>query len=220
MVSASDAVVHPKSVVRGQGVAHRDFHVAGEAVLAVGAVRLQQQSVPKRLDRIALAGKAAVQVVAAVVGLQLVRPAVQGEGRALDAVGVPAHKGAAVGGGVQLVFLDGVVAQHHVHRAAPRRDDDVLDDGPIVQHADRQAAGIGQNILVDRVPAAGEPEKFAFDLGHDCLPPSAGTSPTGRAGQYGPDAKNDPFLYDYITISGALQGNILYPEYNFSGYIW
>src|SRR5699024_9263068 len=92
----------------------------------------------------------------------------------LDAVGIAAHKGTAVGGGVQLVLLDGVVAQHHIHRPAPGRHDDVFDDGPVVQHADRQPSRVGQDILVDRVPGAGEPEKFGFDLGHDvCLLPPA-----------------------------------------------
>src|SRR5699024_3054470 len=67
-----DPVVHPEGVVRGEGVADRDLHVAGEAVLPVGAVGLQKQGVPKGLDRIGFAGKAAVQMVAAAVGLQLV----------------------------------------------------------------------------------------------------------------------------------------------------
>ena len=169
-----DPVIHPEGVVRGEGVPDRDLHVAGEALLAVGAVGFQQQGVAEGFDRVGFAGKAAVQVVAAVVGLQLVGLAVQGKGRPLDAVGIAPHKGAAVGGGIQLVLLNGVVAQHHVHRPAPGRDDDVLDDGPVIQHTDRQSAGIREDILVDRVPAAGEPEQFGFDLGHDvCLLPPA-----------------------------------------------
>ena len=70
-------------------------------------------------------------MVGAVVGLQLIGLAVEGEGGVLDPVCIAAHKGAAVGGGVPLVLLQGVVAQHHIHRPAFGGDDDILDDRPV-----------------------------------------------------------------------------------------
>lgn len=52
-----DAVVHPQGVVLGEDVPHRNFQVAGEAVLARRALGLQQQGIAEGLDVVDLLGK-------------------------------------------------------------------------------------------------------------------------------------------------------------------
>ena len=126
-----DAVVHPQGVVLGEDVPHRNFQVAGEAVLARRALGLQQQGIAEGLDVVDLFGEGAVQMIPAVVGLQLVFPAAHAELRVLDAVGVPPHKGAAAGaaGRIEILFVvgKGIVAHHDIHRTLFCGDKDVFD---------------------------------------------------------------------------------------------
>ena len=102
-----------------QGVGHLDRQVSGVALLAVGALEGQGEAVLRLLlhrpDLLVKAPGAAVEVVLPVVGRQRVLRPVQGEGGPADAVAVPADEGADVL--VLLpVVLQGVKAQHHVHR--------------------------------------------------------------------------------------------------------
>ena len=146
-----DAVIHAECIVLGEGIAHRDLQVAGEPVLTVGAFGLHEQGVAKGFDPVELAAEAAVEVVGAVVGLQLIGLAPHGKYCILDAVGVAAHKGTAAGaaGGVEvrLVVCHGVVTHHHVHRAVFGRHDDAFDHATVVQYADGQPTGVGQDIF-------------------------------------------------------------------------
>ena len=146
-----DAVIHAECIVLGEGIAHRDLQVAGESILAVGAFGFHEQGVAKGFDPVELAVEAAVQVVGAVVSLQLVGRAAHAELCILNAVGVAPHERTAAGAGrgqeVRLVIGHGVVADHHIHRAVFGRYDNVFDHTAVVQHTHRQSAGVGQGIL-------------------------------------------------------------------------
>ena len=148
-----DAVIHAECIVLGEGIAHRDLQVAGESILAVGAFGFHEQGVAKGFDTVELAIEAAVQVVGAVVGFQLIGLAAHVEHGVLDAVGVPAHERAAAGTAGRFKVLDvigvGVVAQHHIHRPALGGHPDILDDTAVVQHTDRQPAGVRDDVFID-----------------------------------------------------------------------
>ena len=94
-----------------------------------------------------------MQVVGAVVGFQLVGLAAHAEGGILDAVGIAAHERAAAGTAGRFKVLDvigvGVVAQHHIHRSALGGHPDILDDTAVVQHTDRQPAGVRDDVFID-----------------------------------------------------------------------
>ena len=163
-------VIHAEGIVLGEGIAHRQLQVAGEAVLAVRALGLHQQGVAKGLHPVQLTGEAAVQVVGAVVGFQLIGLAAHAEGGILDAVCIAAHERAAAGaaGGreVILIICHGVVAQHDIHRAVLGRNDDVFNDASVVQNAHRQAAGVGKDVLCNICALFGHTEGLGADLCH------------------------------------------------------
>ena len=192
-------VVHAEGIVLGEGIAHGDLQTAGEAVLAVRAFRLHQQGVAEGLDPVDLAVEAAVQVVGTAVGFQLVGLAAHAEHRILDAVGIAAHKrtaaGAAGGCEIRLIIRHGIVPHNDIHRAVFRRHDDVLDDAAIIQYADRQAAGIGKNILGYICALSGHTEGLGADLCHWAFASSGffGTRP----GRLPPSFH---CIYDYITV--------------------
>ena len=170
-----DAVVHPQGIVLGEDVPHRNFQVAGEAVLSRRALGLQQQGIAEGLDVVDLFGEGAVQMVSAVVGLQLVFPAAHAELRVLDAVGVPPHKGAAAGaaGRVEILFVvgKGIVAHHDIHRTLFCGDKDVFDHAAIIQHTDRQPARIRHDVFIDLFAVSGHTKGLGAKLCHRASPP-------------------------------------------------
>ena len=165
-----DTVVHPQGVVLGEDIPHRDLQISRETILSIGAFRLQKQGIAKGLYLIQLAREGTVQVVFAVVGFQLVGFAAHVEHGILDAVGVPAHERAAAGTAGRFKVLDvvgvGVVAQHHIHRPALGGHPDILDDTAVVQHTDRQPAGVRDDVFIDLFAVWGHAKRLGEKLCH------------------------------------------------------
>ena len=165
-----DTVIHPQGVVLGEDIPHRDLQISRETILSIGAFGLQKQGIAKGLYLIQLAREGAVQVVFAVVGFQLVGLAAHIEHGILDAVGVPAHERAAAGTAGRFKVLDvigvGVVAQHHIHRPALGGYPDILDDTAVVQHTDRQPAGVRDDVFIDLFAVWGHAKGLGEKLCH------------------------------------------------------
>ena len=165
-----DTVIHPQGVVLGEDIPHRDLQISRETILSIGAFRLQKQGIAKGLYLIQLAREGAVQVVFAVVGFQLIGLAAHVEHGILDAVGVPAHERAAAGTAGRFKVLDvigvGVVAQHHIHRPALGGHPDILDDTAVVQHTDRQPAGVRDDVFIDLFAVWGHAKGLGEKLCH------------------------------------------------------
>ena len=170
-----DAVIHPQGVVLGEDIAHRDLQISGETILARRALGLQQQGIAEGLDVVNFAGEGAVQVVFAVVRFQLVLFAAHAELGVLDAVGVPPHKCAAAGtaGGIEVIFIvgKGVVAHHDIHRPMFCGNKDVFDHAAVIQHTDRQPAGVRHDVLVDLFTILGHAKGLGAKLCHRASPP-------------------------------------------------
>ena len=114
-------------------------------------------------------------MVPAVIRLQLVFLAAHAEFRVLDAVGVPPHKGAAAGaaGRVEILFVvgKGIVAHHDIHRTLFCGDKDVFDHAAVIQHTDRQPAGVRHDVLVDLFAILGHAKGLGAKLCHRASPP-------------------------------------------------
>ena len=163
-------VVHPQGVVARQDVPHRDLEFPGETVLSVGAFGLHQQGVAEHLDVVDLARKRSVQVVRAVVRLQMVGAAAHAEHSVLDPVGVPPHKRAAAGTArrikVALVICQRIMPDHNVYRAVFGGDQNVFDHTAVVQHTDLKSAGIENRIFVDLFAVFGHAKRHGTKLCH------------------------------------------------------
>ena len=116
-----------------------------------------------------------MQVVFAVVGLQLVPLAADGKGRILDAVGIPPHERAAAGAGrgVEIGKVIGkmVVSKHHVHRAVLGGYQNVFDHAAVVEDVHFEPAGIGEDVLVDLIAVFQNAKRHGTKLCHRGSPP-------------------------------------------------
>ena len=143
-------VAERKGAVAGESVPHAHPQGSGESLVAIGAgVRQRQRRpVPRRLgapNRLVEAPRPAVQGVRRLVDRHLVRPPVQLEPAAGDAVGAAAdrraHEGVAAG-----PVLQAVVAQHHLHRRPVAvRDAQGKEPGAMGADAGRHAAAVVQD---------------------------------------------------------------------------
>ena len=134
----------------GEGIGHGEAEIAGEALLPVGREAGELHGiVPHDLGvphHVVIALEAAVQAGLAVILIQLVFPAVEGEAGPGNAVAdTPDHP--AEMAAPCLVFRGGIVAQDHVGDAAVLIGHaDCLDIGAVVEHGAACAAGIGDGI--------------------------------------------------------------------------
>ena len=127
---AGGILVADRFVSDGQGrplqrIGHLHLEMTGIALFPIGAV--QRQDGPlfgQFLHRPNPMGEACistVEVVRAVVHRQLILLTTQGKFSFCNPVGEAAHHRAQVAA-FRLILLQGVVAQHYVHRALPARD--------------------------------------------------------------------------------------------------
>ena len=145
-------------------VCHGDVQRAGEMIFAVRADVMQAEEVAvcgfNRVGRPKLFAQNAVEMVFAVVSIQLIRRAVDGEASLRDAIAVAANRvaHAAVIGEIafQIVKAQRDVIQH----AVAIRHDDAGENRAVVDDAHRRAARIGQGELRDVMPVRRNAERF------------------------------------------------------------
>ena len=152
-------------------VCHGDVQRAGEMIFAVRTDVMQAEKVAvcgfNRVGRPKLFAQNTVEMVFAVVAIQLICRAVDGEASLRDAIAIAADRvaHAAVIGEIafQIVKAQRNVIQH----AVAIRHDDVGENRAIVDDAHRRAARIGQGELRDVMPVRRNAERF-FRYSHRC----------------------------------------------------